>query len=118
MIKKSVPVHVPKTWGYELWFANDAEHNYCGKILHIHKGQRFSMHFHQVKTETFYVLSGTVKLRILDLATGQVEEQILTDGETVEIPRMLPHQLEAFTEVDIIEASTYHHDADSYRVWR
>lgn len=119
MITKRPVKCVEKTWGYELWFANDAANNYCGKLLHIRAHERFSMHFHQNKIETFYVLRGPVKLRTVDYTTGQVEEQLLTGGDAVEITRLLAHQLEALdTDVEIVEASTFHEDADSYRLWR
>ena len=114
----SKPVKVPKPWGYELWLANNLENNYCGKILHVKKGSRFSMHFHVAKHETFYILKGECNLRRINTQTAKEDVQKLIEGDVIEIPRYKPHQIEALTEVDIVEISTYHRDTDSYRVWK
>lgn len=117
--RKTAPKFVPKTWGHELHFANDVNNNYCGKILHINSGCKFSMHYHLEKIETFFVLVGTVKIRLIDTATAKIEEGILKAGDIFEITRGLPHQLEAIDgDAEVIEASTYSSDDDSYRVWR
>ena len=34
-MKVDKPKYVEKDWGSETWFANNLEHNYCGKILEI-----------------------------------------------------------------------------------
>ena len=114
------PVRVDKSWGYELIFANDENNNYCGKILHINKGSKFSMHFHRIKAETFYILSGEVRVSLLDLKSkdGDVHSNILSKGECLELPLLQPHQVEALEESEIIEASNFHEDEDSYRIWR
>ena len=114
---KSEPRRVPKPWGYELWLANNEEHDYCGKILHVNGGSRFSMHFHSLKHETFYIQSGTCNLRTVDTKTATQTCITLHEGDVVEIDKNVPHQIEALTEVDIIEISTYHRDSDSHRVW-
>ena len=112
------PTQVTKSWGYEIWFINDPTHNYCGKMLHINDQQKFSMHFHINKAETFYVVSGTPILRTVDYSTGALSETTLSPGDAVEIPQMQAHQLEAANGAAVIvEASTYHEDSDSYRLW-
>ena len=115
---KTVPKKVNKPWGYELWLANDLENDYCGKILHVNKGHKFSMHFHVDKHEAFYVLLGKAKLRTIDTSNSVIQEDILHEGDVYIIDRLLPHQIEAIEELDIIESSTYHKDEDSYRIWR
>lgn len=112
------PKVVDKEWGYEIWMANNEVNDYCGKILHIEEGHRFSMHFHRDKHETFYVLKGKALLRTIETETATVREMLLEEGESCEINRLVPHQLEALEETDIIESSTFHKDEDSYRVWR
>jgi mannose-6-phosphate isomerase-like protein (cupin superfamily) len=114
------PKRVEKNWGYELVFANNEENNYCGKILHIYKAHKFSMHFHDIKCETFYILNGKVQVSLLDLTSknGDVLTRILNVGDCLDLPRLQPHQIEALEESDIIEASTFHRDEDSYRIWR
>ena len=98
--------------------ANNEVNDYCGKILHIEKGHRFSMHFHRDKHETFYVLRGRALLRIVKTEEAEIEEVTLEEGDAYEINRLVPHQVEALEDTDIIESSTFHRDEDSYRVWR
>ena len=51
---------VEKPWGYEeIWAHTD---KYVGKLLHIKKGCRLSLQYHEVKEETIYVLQGTLTL--------------------------------------------------------
>jgi len=89
---------VPKGWGEELIITNNEK--YCGKILRFKKGFMFSMHYHMIKDETWYVNSG--------LKVGDVVRQY--PGS--------PHQLEALEDGEVFEVSTQHFDSDSYRVWK
>ena len=51
--------------------------------------------------------------------TAAVEEGELVAGEAFEIQPGLPHQLEAIDSyAQVLEASTFHMDSDSYSVWR
>ena len=109
--RKNAVKRVEKAWGYELWFANDEANNYCGKIVHIYAGSKFSMHYHMVKAETLYVLTGKVKVRIINGQTAAVEEGELFAGEAFEIQPGLPYQLEAIDGyAQVIETSTFHMD--------
>ena len=53
---------VDKPYGYELWIINTDK--YCGKLINIEKGHKNSLHRHHKKDETFYVLSGKIKLTV------------------------------------------------------
>ena len=86
---------IHKGWGEELIIENNDM--YCGKILLFDKGSKFSMHYH------------------MNLKAGDVVRQ--RPGQ--------PHQLEVISKENsrrdfvagkIFEVSTYHEDADSYRV--
>jgi len=112
------PKVVEKEWGHEVWMANNEEENYCGKILHLNKGHRCSMHFHAGKHESFYVLKGKALIRHIDTSTSELRETSLSEGECYEIDRFFPHQIEALEDLDIIESSTFHNDEDSHRVWK
>ena len=123
-LEKFKPNLVEKRWGSELWVANDALHNYCGKILHIKEGGSTSMHYHEKKHETFYVLKGTLKVEYIDTDDGKEKTVLLEEGESMKIPKLTPHNLSGKTchlsgnsEVKFIESSTYHMDSDSYRVY-
>jgi len=110
---------VSKSWGHELWLANNKDEDYCGKILYIREGYSSSMHFHAKKHETFYVLKGLLRVDVIDTADAKTETHTVVQGETFEISRNVPHKLIAMHgPVEFIEISTFHEDSDSYRVWR
>lgn len=108
--------YVPKGWGYEVVFENNEL--YCGKLLCFKEGAKFSMHFHLIKDETWYVNEGEFIYRWIDTEIGEVQEVKLVPGDTVRQRPGQPHQLEALTDGVIFEVSTTHHDSDSYRVWK
>ena len=114
------PVHVePKGWGREVWIANNPL--YCGKILEIQQGKRCSLHYHKLKTESFYLLSGKLKVRIRpapDADAAATEEFEMVSGECMDIAPGLVHQMEALEDARLLEFSTQHFDSDSYRLIR
>jgi mannose-6-phosphate isomerase-like protein (cupin superfamily) len=116
MSRAGEPVRiVPKGWGREVWIANGDL--YCGKILEIRKGKRSSLHFHKLKTESFYLRSGRLKLRVKESPDAVVvEELILEAGQCMDIPTGMVHQLEALEDVELYEFSTRHFDSDSHRL--
>ena len=106
--------NVPKGWGHETILVNTPL--YCGKILHFNTDAKFSMHFHMKKTETWYVLSGRFRFRYIDTKDATILERELVQGSCVTIHPGDPHQILCDEEGDILEVSTEHFDADSYRV--
>ena len=107
---------VPKGWGEELIIENNKM--YCGKLLIFKAGCKFSMHYHMIKDETWYVDKGEFIYRWIDTETAETHEQHLKVGDIVRQRPGQPHQLEAKTEGTIFEISTTHSDSDSYRVWK
>jgi mannose-6-phosphate isomerase-like protein (cupin superfamily) len=108
--------HVPKGWGYEYIFAtNDL---YCGKLLHFSKaGNKFSMHFHRHKDESWYVQSGSFTLKTIDTANGSIKENKLNKGDSIRIFPLVVHQLIALeNDSEVIEVSTADSAEDNYRV--
>jgi mannose-6-phosphate isomerase-like protein (cupin superfamily) len=110
------PIHVePKGWGREVWIANNTQ--YCGKILEIRKGKRCSLHFHKVKTESFYLRSGHLRLRVKESASAAVVREFdLYQGECMDVSPGLVHQMEALEDSELFEFSTQHFESDSYRI--
>jgi len=108
--------NVPKGWGHEIIFENNEL--YCGKLLCFKKGAKFSMHYHMIKDETWYVQEGEFIYRWIDTESAKVNEQILKVGDSVRQRPGQPHQLEALEDGVVYEVSTEHFDSDSYRVWR
>ena len=118
MIKPTVcqGCKVPKGWGEELIIENNEL--YCGKLLIFKAGCKFSMHYHLIKDETWYVNSGEFVYKWINTETAEVEADILKPGDVVRQRPGQPHQLIALTDGVIFEVSTQHFDSDSYRVWK
>ena len=117
-VKIQHPKRVEKKWGYELWIHNDTD--YCGKLLVFTKsGNKFSMHYHMIKDETWYVQKGAFQFDWIDTENGERCYTQIQQGDVIEIKKGLPHQLTALTEeATIFEVSTQHFDDDSYRIYR
>jgi len=106
---------VPKGWGREVWIANGEL--FCGKILEIRKGRRCSLHFHKLKTESFYLRSGRLLVRVKESEQSDtVDEFELAAGQCMDIPIGLVHQMEALEDAELYEFSTQHFDSDSHRL--
>ena len=117
IIDSKLDIHkriVSKAWGMEIIIHNDD--GYCGKILRFNEGAKFSMHFHLIKKETWYVASGTFLLSYIDTRDATEKERELNVGDIITVERGDPHQLLSITGGDIFEVSTQHFDDDSYRI--
>ena len=110
------PKKVEKLWGYELCIHNDKQ--YCGKLLVFPKeGSNFSMHYHMIKNETWYVQSGRFQFDWID--NTKLHRMVINEGDVIYIERGKPHQLTALEEdSSIFEVSTEHFEDDSYRIYR
>jgi mannose-6-phosphate isomerase-like protein (cupin superfamily) len=104
----------PKGWGAETWLINCPD--YCSKFLDFKKDSRGSMHFHDKKHETWYILSGQISVSWVDALNAQKHSRIISVGEMVDIPRLQTHQVHALEDTRILEVSTQHFEDDSYRV--
>lgn len=107
---------VEKGWGHEFIFATTDK--YCGKLLKFNKDARFSMHFHSVKDETWYVLDGKFKVIVIDTKDASQREYFLNPGDTWHNPPLLPHQVICIEEGTLIEVSTPDSIEDNYRVMK
>ena len=105
---------VEKGWGSEFIFATNDK--YCGKLLKFNTGAKFSMHFHSVKDETWYVLSGQFKVICINTANETKYEHILNENDTWHNPPLLPHQVICLEAGTLIEVSTPDSVEDNYRV--
>jgi mannose-6-phosphate isomerase-like protein (cupin superfamily) len=127
---KTLPIKfVPKGWGFERIIVNN--NLYCGKQLFIAKGKKFSVHFHQKKTETFFVTRNRAIIRYKQLPFEynwsdpqfiefwkEYAQEELTEGDVFHVPVGLIHQVEAITDFVMFEFSTFHKDEDSFRILR
>ena len=106
MSKKTIE-RIEKPWGHELIWARTKD--YVGKILHINKGHRLSLQYHEVKEETIIVGSGRMMLQI-ENAQGQMDDVELAAGEAHHIAVGKKHRMIALEDCDVYEVSTPHLD--------
>ncbi len=100
---------VRKLWGWEFWILNEPE--YCAKILKIMPGFQCSLHYHNIKKETFAVIHGIVKLEVPN-ATIQ-----LGSGDHYTLDPGRAHRFSSGPDgATILEVSTHHDDADVVRL--
>jgi quercetin dioxygenase-like cupin family protein len=97
-----------KLWGSEDWIVN--RHDYCGKFLRLRQGWQCSLHYHPVKAETFYLLSGRVRF---ELGQGVFE---LNPGESITVEPRVAHRFAGLEDSVIVEFSTFHSDDDVVRL--
>lgn len=116
MCRPRQPLHIePKGWGQEIWIANSPL--YCGKILQIRKGRRCSLHYHKLKTESFYLQCGRLLIRLMRSPQSEtIEEFVMRAGACMDVPPGLVHQMEALEDAELFEFSTQHFESDSYRL--
>lgn len=107
---------IDKGWGHEdIWVSNE---KYCSKFLHFKKGAKFSMHFHDEKQESWYVISGAFTVFWIDTADASISSTSLTKGDVWHNNRLQPHQLYCEEEGVILEVSTPDSIEDNFRVMR
>lgn len=114
-MKTSLEKFVPKGWGYEKWIVNNED--YCGKVLFFVKGFKCSWHYHEIKRETFYVQSGSIKVFYsFKDSLDHADFIVLHKGDKFEVPVGLRHQMIALEDTELFEFSTQHMEEDSYRI--
>jgi len=95
-------VKVAKPWGFELiWARTDI---YVGKILHVKKGEKLSLQYHNVKDETIHLLTGRLRFEIEEDGKMMVKEMM--PGDSYHIRPKMKHRMDAIEDCDILEAST------------
>ena len=94
---------VEKPWGHELiWAVTD---RYVGKVLHIRKGEKLSLQYHNRKDETVMVWAG--KMRFVHYAEGQPPGHTdMGPGEAFHVTPGLRHRMIALEDTDVFEVST------------
>ena len=93
---------VSKPWGHELIWAHSDR--YVGKMLHIKAGEALSVQYHNKKDETVHLLSGELIYRVhLD---GAMRDVHLGVGDSFRLVPGTIHQMEAVTDVVVLEVST------------
>jgi mannose-6-phosphate isomerase-like protein (cupin superfamily) len=108
-----------KAWGEEDWIVNTPD--YCGKILTLRKGWQCSWHFHPVKHETFYLMSGLVQFEWREFIapldphiSGDIV--LMAPGDRIEIKPQTIHRFTGLEDSVIVEFSTHHDEDDVVRL--
>jgi mannose-6-phosphate isomerase-like protein (cupin superfamily) len=77
-MEKISPKIVRKPWGQEEWIADGVRTPYALKRIFFQSGQRSSLHVHQFKHETNYVISGS---GLLELSVEKLDFEIFLNSE-------------------------------------
>jgi len=94
---------IEKPWGREeVIEIND---KYMVKKLTMFAGHRCSLQYHNIKTETIYVLSGVLKI-IQGTNQEALEDKLYRAGDTITILPGLIHRMEGIEDSVYLEAST------------
>jgi mannose-6-phosphate isomerase len=99
-----VAKHVEKPWGYEIHFVPENV-PYMGKLIHIDKGRRLSLHVHDKRQETYWLLNGECNV-ILENTKGELETIAMKKGVSYSTAIGQIHRHEAITDCELIEASS------------
>jgi hypothetical protein len=107
---------IDKGWGFEIVFANNDK--YCGKLLVFERaGAKTSLVFHKEKAKSWFVNAGKFKVKFIDVATGEVKEAVLEEGQTADFGQLGPHQVESLVANSIIfEVGTGDYVEDRFRL--
>jgi len=96
----------------EFWVANDQQNGYCGKFLFVFDGQTCPYHRHRIKHETFFVLKGTIRMKLED------QERVLRQGDVLAMPPGTGHSFTGLGPALVLEVSMPSIRGDSFFVDR
>jgi len=100
----------------ELILLSDGEEIRHITFFSINPGPNFYRggHYHRKKTEKFYVVSGKIRILLMDIETQENHAINVTAGQRVTIYPMCAHKFQAITPAQVIEyyATSYDPDDD------
>jgi mannose-6-phosphate isomerase-like protein (cupin superfamily) len=94
---------IEKPWGREEFI--EINDKYMVKKLTMFAGHRCSLQYHNIKTETIYVLTGVLKI-IQGSSQDALEEKLYRAGDSITILPGLIHRMEGVEDSIYLEAST------------
>ena len=83
----------------EFWIANETEVGYCGKFLFLFDGQTCPHHRHEMKHETFFIVKGTIRMKVGD------EERLMEPGDVLAMPPGAAHSFTGVGAALVLEVS-------------
>jgi len=96
-------VVIEKPWGKEeLLEKND---KYMFKRLTMFKGHACSLQYHEIKAESVYLLSGSLKVYIGD-KEDELDEIVMKPNDSMTLYPFKIHRMEAMEDSVYLEAST------------
>jgi|TARA_R110001583_G_scaffold16234_12_gene66290 oxalate decarboxylase/phosphoglucose isomerase-like protein (cupin superfamily) len=98
---------VDKPWGHELWL--ELNEFYAYKLIHMKKGNRSSLQWHDKKIEANYVIQGEAEV-LLEDENGDLQSHIFKAGSGWVVPVKRKHRVIAITDYTALEVSTPHLD--------
>jgi mannose-6-phosphate isomerase-like protein (cupin superfamily) len=96
-------IKLEKPWGWEIHWASTPE--YVGKLIHLEKGKKVSLQYHDNKNESHLLISGKVKY-YADDNNGEYTSFDMEKGVGYTVVSFQRHRFEALEDSDIIEVST------------
>ena len=108
---------VNKPWGRELWITGKSpKHSMVLKFIEIKKGTKTSLQVHELKFESNFLCEGEAIFRYSEEKFEgkekkyKIEETRISTTTVIDVEPMTIHQVEAATDIILIEASTDHLD--------
>jgi len=100
-------------FGYEVvWTKSDT---YYSKIVGFNKPAKTNMLFHKVKNKSWFINEGNFKLNYIDTSSGQLFETTLKEGQTFDIPALMPVSIHCLTPGgSYTEVGDINDDEDTY----
>ena len=95
---------ITKPWGYEIILSSD-DSPVVSKILHLSKGQRWSLQIHEQKSEVLTLMKGKAILYIDD-EQGNLVEIDMEKGKGYLVLAGKRHRCKGIVGADIFESST------------
>ena len=95
---------VDKPWGHEIWI--ELTPAYAYKIIHMKKGFKSSLQWHDKKYETNYVIEGEAEVLLEE--DGKMISRVYRAGEGWSVPLKTKHRVIAKTDYTALECSTAH----------
>ena len=106
---------INKHWGNVVRIIDNEQDNYSGRIINLNENESTSTHFHSKKHKTFYVLSGTLTIEIIEPENGELILFNIDSEECFEIEQNVAHRLMAKNGgVTAIEVGNFHSDDDGH----
>lgn len=86
-------------------------------LFEIKKGFFRGSHYHQEKEEIFYIFSGKIKAKFVDMETNERGESILEEGDKIRTKPLCGHIFHGLEDTVVVEYSSQFYDMeDNYKI--